>query len=418
MTPAQWDSTAVLVEVRPQGTAPEAGPLASFRATGRTLVFDGFYKVLGLPSGGDEAILPVLREGQAVAPLQIDPTQHFTSPPPRYTEASLQKKLEEEGIGRPSTYAAIIQTIQDRKYVQQLGQRDRRLAATDLGKVVTQKLVEAFPVIMDVAYTRQMEAQLDKVEDEHHDWVTMLRDFYGPFKKDLDAAHDSMVHAKAEMEPAPHSCPQCGAATVYRFGRNGRFLSCTRYPDCKYAAPIDSDGNPQSAEKSDILCQLCGGAMTRRRGRFGSFLGCVNYPACKGILKLDPKKGTVILPKPPPLLIDLPCPKCESPLNLRRSKRGPWLSCSKYPKCRGRLAWSAVEPEKQAQLEAALASHEQANPIPQVHTAAGQLVGEGYVPQVVGPSGAAPDAAAAPSTPNSDNGAQADAAEASGPEAA
>jgi DNA topoisomerase-1 len=130
--------------------------------------------------------------------------------------------------------------------------------------------------------------------------------------------------------------------------------------------------------------------MSVRTGRFGRFLGCVNYPACKGILKLDPRKGTVVLPKPPPLPTDLPCPKCQSPLNLRRSKRGPWLSCSKYPKCRGRAAWSAVDPAKQAQLEAALAQHEKDHPVPTVHNAAGQIVAEGYVPQMAAqvPAGA------------------------------
>jgi DNA topoisomerase-1 len=243
---------------------------------------------------------------------------------------------------------------------------------------------------MDVAYTRQMEAQLDQVEEEHFDWVTMLTNFYGPFKKSLDAAHLSMVHAKAEMEPAPHACAQCGAPTVYRFGRSGRFLSCSRYPECRYAAPIDSEGNPQSAEKCDIICPICGSEMNRRSGRFGSFLGCVNYPKCKGILKLDPKKGTVVLPKPPPLTTDLPCPKCQSPLNLRRSKRGPWLSCSKYPKCRGRAGWTAIDPKKQGELEAALAEHEKNNPVPAVRTVGGQIVAEGYIPQVMAQANGVP----------------------------
>ena len=375
MTPAQWDSTTVLI-----GSDPHD---AVFKATGKTLVFDGFYKVTGVPSGGGEAILPPLTQLQPVAPLQIDPAQHFTSPPARYNEASLQKRLEEEGIGRPSTYAPIIQTIQDRKYVQQMNAKDRRLFATDLGKVVTDKLVEAFPKIMDVAYTRQMEAELDKIENDNHEWVGMLRRFYGPFKSELEAAHESMVHAKAETQPAPFECETCGASTFYRFGRNGRFLSCSRYPDCKYAVPIDHEGNPLKAEVSDIVCPDCGSGMTRRRGRFGPFLGCENYPQCKGIVKIDPKKGTVVLPKPPPLKTDLLCAKCDQPLNLRRSKRGPWLSCSAFPKCRGRMGWSTVEPDKQNELESALVAHEAANPVPQIRTTQGQVVGEDYVPQIV-----------------------------------
>ncbi len=374
MTPAQWDATTVMIQSDPHQ--------AVFKATGRTLVFDGFYKATGIPDGGENAILPPLSEDQPLAPLQVDPTQHFTSPPPRYSEASLQKKLEEEGIGRPSTYAPIIQTIQDRRYVQPVAPRDRRMYATDLGKVVTDKLIEGFPTIMDVAYTRAMEAELDKIEEEHHDWVSMLRAFYGPFKKNLDTAHDSMVHAKAETEPAPFKCEKCEAATVYRFGRNGRFLSCGRYPDCDYAAPIDREGNPMLPQLSDIACPLCNSGMTRRTGRYGAFLGCVDYPKCKGIVNLDAKKGTIKPPKAPPLLTDLLCPKCDSPLNLRRSKRGPWLSCSKFPKCRGRMGWSVVEEAKQTALEKQLAEHEAQHPQPQIKTTDGRVVGDDYVPQV------------------------------------
>jgi len=376
MTPAQWDSTSILID--------DADHRAVFKSTGRILVFDGFYKAAGLPDAGDSAILPPISEKDPLAAIQIDPTQHFTNPAPRYSEASLQKKLEEEGIGRPSTYAAIIQTIQDRKYAMQVAPRDRRLYATDLGKVVTDKLIEGFPKIMDVAYTRQMEAELDKIEEEDHDWVSMLREFYGPFKKNLDNAHESMVHAKAETQPAPFKCEKCGAATMYRFGKNGRFLSCTRYPDCDYAAPIDREGQPMLPELSDIVCPLCKSGMTRRVGRFGPFLGCENYPECKGIVNLDAKKGTIKPPKVPPLQIDLLCGKCDSPLNLRRSKRGPWLSCSKFPKCRGRMAWSAIEPDKQEQLEEALAKHEADNPQPQIHTTDGNIVGDDYVPKIVG----------------------------------
>ena len=378
MKPAQWDSTTALIERDvPDGSA-------IFRATGRVLIFTGFYEVLGVPNNGDDAILPAISEGMPLAPLMLDPTQQFTSPPARYTEASLQRKLEEEGIGRPSTYAPIIQTIQDRKYAQPVAPRDRRLMATDLGKVVTDMLAEAFPRVMDVAYTRYMEAELDKIEEEHHDWVTMLREFYGPFRTNLELAHKQMVHAKAVTEPAPHTCAKCGADTYYRFGRNGRFLSCSKYPDCDYAAPIDIEGNPVEPLVSDVCCPTCGGEMTRRVGRFGPFLGCVNYPTCSGILNLDPKKHTVVLPKTPPLQIDLACPKCNAPLNLRRSKRGPWLSCSTFPKCRGRLAWSAIEPDQQAALEAALTEHEAAHPRPRVCNQDGEQVGEDYVPRFAG----------------------------------
>ena len=385
MLPAQWDSTTVMITTDPKGL--------TFKATGRILVFDGFYRAAGVPQSGDALQLPPLKENQPLGPIQLDPTQHFTSPPARYTEASLQKKLEEEGIGRPSTYAAIIQTIQTRKYAEQMAPRDRRLRATDLGKVVTDKLIEGFPNIMDVAYTRKMEEELDKVESDHHDWVAMLHDFYGPFRTSLDNAMESMTHAKAETEPAPFECEKCGAGTMYRFGKNGRFLSCTRYPDCDYAAPIDRDGNPLKAEVSDIACPECNSEMTRRVGRFGPFLGCANYPECKGIVKLDAKKHGVVLPKAPPLLTDLPCPKCESPLNLRRSKRGPWLSCSAFPKCRGRESWAKLEEDVQQKLEAALEQHEKDNPVPDVKTRSGEIVQEGYLPQI---EGAPPEAEPGP----------------------
>ncbi len=382
MPPAQWDSTTVLIDARDRN-APSADtkPKAVFKATGRILVFDGFYKIVGLPGGGDEAMLPQLAEQQPLAPLQVDPTQHFTSPPPRYTEASLQKKLEEEGIGRPSTYAAIIGTIQDRKYVQTFLPRDRRLMATDLGKVVTDKLIEGFPEIMDVAYTRNMEEELDKIEEEDHDWVSMLKQFYGPFKERLEHAMEAMTHAKAETQPAPYKCPQCGAATEYRFGKSGRFLSCTRYPDCKYAAPIDVEGKPMGSEVTDIVCPVDGSAMVKRSGRFGPFLSSENYPEVKFILNLD-KKGGVKLPKVPALATEEKCPKCDAPLNMRRSKRGPWLSCSRFPKCRGRAAWSALDEAQQATLEAALEKHEKENPQPEIKTVEGKVVEEGYMPHV------------------------------------
>tara|TARA_Y100001933_G_scaffold265281_1_gene339780 strand:+ start:52577 stop:55168 length:2592 start_codon:yes stop_codon:yes gene_type:complete len=371
-TPAQWDQTTVNISVDK--------PNATFRANGRTLVFDGFYKATGVPNSGEDAILPPLTENQPVGPVEIQPTQHFTSPPPRYTEASLQKKLEEEGIGRPSTYAAIIQTIQDRKYVEQVAPRDRRLMATDLGMVVTDKLIQGFPKIMDVAYTREMESELDKIEEEHHDWITMLHQFYDRFKTNLEKAHEVMTHAKAETEPAPHKCPDCGGGTMYRFGKNGRFLSCATYPECKFAAPIDREGNPMQPEMSDIICPICGKGMTKRTGRFGPFLGCVDYPTCKGIVNLDPKKGFVKLPKVPPLLTDLPCNKCDSPLNMRDSKRGFWLSCSKFPKCRGRGGWASIEEEKQKELEAAWKKHVEENPVPDIVNTQGVVIGDEYLP--------------------------------------
>ena len=371
MTDAQWDSTTILIS----GTA-DHGELV-FRATGRVLVFDGYYKVAGVPKTSDEVMLPRMAEKQPLAAIQIDPTQNFTSPPPRYTEASLVKKLEAEGIGRPSTYAQIIQVIQNRKYVEKI---QNLFHATDLGKVVTEKLIEAFPEILQVGYTRDMEQQLDDVEEKHADWVQMLRHFYGPFKQSLEAAYKDMEHAKAEIQPSSHTCPQCGSDTVYRFGRRGRFLSCSKYPHCKFAAPIDRDGNPVSPEHTDIACPKCGSLTLLRKGRFGPFLSCTRYPACDGILNLD-KKGCVIPPKIPPLLTDLPCPKCGALLNLRRSARGLWLSCSTFPKCSGRLGWALLEDKTKTKWEKALEEHEKINPQVIIRKLDGNSVGAAYKPQ-------------------------------------
>ena len=361
MVPAQWDSTAVIMK---GGTNP-AQP-CTFKSTGRVLVFDGFYKATGVPSSSDEQILPALTEGKPVAPFAMDAQQKFTSPPPRYTEASLIKTLEAEGIGRPSTYASIISVIQDRNYVEKL---EGRFNSTDLGEVVTDKLVEAFPEIIDVGYTREMESQLDKVEEEHTDWVEMLRKFYGPFKKALAAAETDLKHAKAETVPAPdiYKCPTCGSGLVYRFGKNGRFLSCSTYPECKYASPVDREGAPRpAAETVNVACHKCGSPMTKRVGRFGAFLGCSRYnekvDACDGLLNLDPK-GRVVAPSQPPLATDIPCAKCQRPLNLRNGVRGPWLGCSGFPKCRGRAKWSDIEQPVRDALLTKLAGHDKDNPI-------------------------------------------------------
>jgi DNA topoisomerase-1 len=380
MTPAQWDATSVLFarSDRPTG--------AVFKATGRVLVFDGFYRVAGVPTSSDEQTLPAAREGQEAAPIALDARQTFTSPPPRYSEASLVKTLEAEGIGRPSTYASIIQVIQDRRYVEQV---DRRFHATDLGEVVTSKLVEYFPRLMDVGYTREMEAELDKVADQHSDWRAMLADFYGRFSQSLEEAHETMTHAKAEMQPAPYACPKCGKRTCYRFGRNGRFLSCSGYPQCEFASPIDRRGRPLLAERVNVACPEDGSPMVLRTGRFGKFLASVKYPDVKFVINLD-KKGCIKYPAQPPVVTDLPCPKCSAPLNVRRGKRGPWLGCSKFPKCRGRGTWAKLDEDTKAQLEARLDENDRAHPPIVVKTLDGKIVPEGTpIAELVVPGGEA-----------------------------
>jgi len=365
MTPAQWDSTTVLIT---GGVDPEM-PL-TFKATGRVLVFDGFYKVAGVPTTSDEQTLPRVGERDPLWPFAMTPEQKFSSPPPRYTEASLIKTLESEGIGRPSTYASIIQVIQDRNYAESI---DRRFHSTDLGEVVTDKLIEAFPGIMEVGYTRDLEKSLDAIEEEHADWVEVLDRFYGPFSRALESAHENLKHAKAETQPAPeeHRCEKCGASLVYRFGKNGRFLSCSRYPDCDYACPCDRDGKPKPLETANVACHKCGAPMIKRSGRFGPFFGCSKYPECDGILKAD-KKGRVLAPATPPLKTDLPCPKCGEPLVLRSGARGPWLACSAYPKCRGRGKWTELDDATRQRLEQALGEHEREHPTPIIRDLEGE----------------------------------------------
>ena len=437
MTDAKWDSTTVTFERSDKPTG------ATLKATGRVLAFDGFYRVAGVPTASDEQTLPPLSEGDKSAPFDIAPLQKFSSPPARYNEGSLVKKLEEEGIGRPSTYASIIKVIQDRNYVEKIS---NRFHATDLGEVVTDKLLEGFEQIMNVSYTREMESELDAIEGGDREWTGFLHNFYGKFKAELDTAFEKMTHAKAETELAPeeYKCPDCGKRLEYRFGRNGRFLSCVGFrvpPEpidipcpgcgekkmgvnkgktarsrpfltcfecetkvtwskvkehqerigelaagmrdaCKYAAPIDAEGRPINPEQVNIACPTCSVPMLKRTGRFGPFLSCVNYPDCDGIVNLD-KAGAVTLPKVKPLETDLECNKCDANLYLRNGARGPWLGCSRYPKCRGRGAWKGLEDEIRAKWEAALARHEEENPAPVIKTVDGEVVEAGYRPEPI-----------------------------------
>jgi DNA topoisomerase-1 len=326
---------------------------AIFRGTGRKLVFDGFMRVTGITS--EDQLLPELRESDRVWPIEIQPTQHFTQPPARYTEASLVKTLEQLGIGRPSTYASIIQTIQDREYVVQ---KDRRFYATMLGSVVTEKLLQAFPEIMNVSFTADMELKLDRIEDQHLDWIKLLRDFYGPFHKDVDGALAKLDHAGGA--PSDYKCEKCGSPLLYRISKNGFFLACENR-ECGNTKPVDEQGKPTVREETDIKCPNCGRAMIKRRGRFGEFLGCSGYseknekgePSCATIINLD-REGNPLPPKPKPIQTSIPCDKCGSPMLLRDSKRGPFLGCSSFPKCRSTKMVKKLEGDQLKQVEALL----------------------------------------------------------------
>ncbi len=321
MTPAAWDGTTVKISAEtPQGEAV-------FKATGRVLAFDGFYRVMGVPKNGDSRMPPGLEVGQRLAALAIEPNQKFTSPPARYTEASLVKGMEAEGIGRPSTYAAIIKTIQDRGYVEQV---DRRFHTTSRGEVVTEKLVAHFPKIMDVRFTSHVEDELDKIEERHLEWHEVLHEFYEPFKTSLARAHEEMEAIRAE--PSEYTCPECGKPMVYRFGRNGRFLSCTGYPECQVARDVDKDGKLVEPVKVSETCEVCGKQMVLRKSRRGPFLGCSGYPECTGTKPCG--EDGVALRKVAAEDIREACPDCGSPMGVKFSGGRSFLGCSKYPKCK------------------------------------------------------------------------------------
>ncbi|MHC4439585.1 MAG: type I DNA topoisomerase [Planctomycetota bacterium] len=340
MTSAKWDVTNLKI------SADTPAGCCRYRTSGRILVFDGFTKIWSITS--NEQQLPSMEVGQQLAAVDIKAEQHFTKPPARFTEAGLVKALEKEGIGRPSTYASIISTIQDRKYVEQ---REKKFYATDIGEVVTEKLCEYFPKIMDIAFTRYMEEQLDKIEEQHLDWLGVLKDFYGPFKESLEKAQAEMKHAKAETTPSEYECPKCGKQLVYRFGKNGKFLSCSTYPDCTFACPCDKEGKMVEEKLSDHECPKCGKPMVHKNGRFGPFLGCSDYPECKTTLKLD-KEGNVLPPKPPAEPTGVKCYKCkDGELVIRQGKKGPFMGCGRFPKCRTIISIKQLDHLKKLQSE-------------------------------------------------------------------
>jgi DNA topoisomerase-1 len=347
MVPAQFDQTTMLI------SASTPGGEAIFRAGGRKLVFDGFMRVAGISS--DDQLLPELAEKQQVFPVDVAPTQHFTNPPPRYNEASLIKEMEARGIGRPSTYATIISTIQNREYVVQ---KDRRFWATLLGKVVTDKLMQGFPDILDINFTADMEDKLDGIEEQATDWVKLLKDFYGPFHDEVDGALEKLDHAGG-ME-SPYTDEETGAKLVYRISKNGFFLAAEDR-DVNVTKPVDEFGVPTLREESEWNCPICGRGMIKRKGRFGDFLGCSGYsektekgdPSCQLIVPVG-KDDQPLPPKVEPIETSIPCEKCGTTMLLRDSKRGPFLGCGSFPKCRGTKYVKGLPEEQIVYLESLL----------------------------------------------------------------
>jgi len=301
MNPALYLSTVADIQ---------AGPYL-FRATGSTLEFPGFLKVYPL-LGEEETALPPLTEGEVLELKEITSQQHFTKPPPRYTEASLVKELEEKEIGRPSTYAQIITTILIRGYVKL---EERKFFPTELGKTVNKILIENFPSLFDVEFTAQMEENLDRIEAGKDEWVEVLKGFYGPFQKMVEEAEGRKAQLKSGLiQETGVICEKCGRKMIIKWGRNGRFLACSGFPKCTYTKPLQE-------EETRERCELCGAKMVVKSGRYGKFLACSNYPQCKFTK---------------PLSTGVNCPRqgCDGYLVARRSKRGnTFYGCSRYPKC-------------------------------------------------------------------------------------
>jgi len=297
-----------------------AGPYL-LRASGSRVKFDGFARAYAstlIEDQGPEASkLPALSAGDRLALRGVLPEQHFTEPPPHYTEATLVKTLEEKGIGRPSTYATIVGTILTRDYVT----RDRgKLAPTELGMTVWNLLGKMFADVFDVEFTAKLEAQLDRIETGKDPWIEVVSGFYAPFRSDLESAEAQQESVKASLvQETDRICPKCGSKMVKKFGRSGPFLACPRYPECKATMPIEEEGAPEEAPKQP--CPICGSAMRVRTGRFGKFLACSTYPECKGTR---------------PFTLQIPCPDCGvGELVERRTKRGKsFFGCSRYPECK------------------------------------------------------------------------------------
>ncbi|MFQ5786562.1 MAG: DNA topoisomerase, partial [Thermodesulfobacteriota bacterium] len=290
MNPITYDQTTVDIE---------AGK-AVLRASGSIVKFPGFSVIYMEGKEEEEEAkdkkenkkLPDLTVGEELNVLGLEGKQHFTQPPPRYTESSLVKELEEKGIGRPSTYATILSTIQEREYVVK---EKNKLKPTVLGRSVNDLLIEGFPEIMDIQFTAEMEEKLDKVEDGNANWVELLTNFYQGFSSRLDEAESSMKSLRKEGIPTSIECSDCGAPMTIKWGKRGEFLSCSRYPECKNAKKFEygSDGEIKIMEKvvpdvrHDIVCDLCGKPMAVRKSRYGKFLGCTGYPECRNIKRVN-----------------------------------------------------------------------------------------------------------------------------------
>src|SRR5690348_5195537 len=328
MVPAVFDQTTIDVSAADY----------TFRASGSVIKFDGYLAVYQIVKEEEEKedegdsesrTLPRVAEGDQLRLENIRPDQHFTEPPPRYTEATLVKELEEKGIGRPSTYAAIISTIVDREYV---NKDQGRFTPTLLGEKVSDLLVKSFEDVFDVSFTARLEDELDEIEEGKLPWKTSVKEFWDRFEVDLDKAGDEMISYKAGI-PTGEKCEKCGQGELLeRISRHGFFLGCNRYPEYDYTRDLsDVAGDDSEADTGTQYCDNCGKEMTIKRGRFGTFLACTGYPNCKTTRRLASGTKKALEPDVP---IDEKCPECQGQLLKRHGRYGEFIGCEHYPKCK------------------------------------------------------------------------------------
>jgi len=332
MMPALYDQTTIDVAAKGRN-----GLDYLFRATGSVLKFEGFLKVY--QEGKDQSDeedeemkhrLPAVTEGEHLRLKQLRPEQHFTEPPPRYNEATLVKRLEADGVGRPSTYASILSTIQEREYVTKEG---GRFIPTELGMVVTDLLIESFDDIFEVKYTARMEEELDDIEEGKRDWRAAMGEFYERFDRDLKHAEEHMTDIKRMEKPTDLKCEKCGKPLVIKWGRHGSFIACTGYPECTYTRELtvdlpDVDKVDLTEQGDEEYCENCGRPMVLKKGRFGTFYACTGYPDCK---TTKPLGGPQKKPDQP---LDEKCPQCGNNLVLKTGRYGEFTACSNYPTCK------------------------------------------------------------------------------------
>ena len=302
-------------------------PIATFKATGSTITFPGFLAIYEESSDDKKeksSLLPALQEGQKVVMQAIEPKQHFTEPAPRYSEATLVKSLENHDIGRPSTYTAIISTLLKREYVIL---DKKRFFPTDIGRVVYRFLNEFFNQYIDYPFTAKLENELDSIAHGEHDWQNTLSEFWSPFHQQVDKIDQEVQRKDVTSEAMDEKCELCGHQLLIRLGKNGRFVGCSNYPDCKYTRPLEAspDAPQDPTPELDRKCPKCNHDLAYKVGRYGRFIGCTNYPECRHIESLNPPKE-----------LEVTCPKCnENKMVQKRSRKGKiFFACNGYPKCK------------------------------------------------------------------------------------